>query len=217
MKEKRILFLLLMAAVFFIGCGAENPEANGNLPVESRLEENTYAEDALLQKEEKISLVENNEEDDIRANEDIMLMAPPVITLTDTLSSTYALFEVSPGNYSWNFEFDGEMTGVIACGMHPLDEAERETLKIPQYKNMDRVSFIVGTVVAPDRLIVREWDAADMGNTDAEEISVITFYGPDLLLDLEAGRVYELTAVWEEKNAQVRGFFGEAGYIFVTE
>ena len=152
------------------------------------------------------------------ADVDLAPMAPPVITLADPLSSTYNLFEVSSGNYSWNVEMDdGKMTGGIACGMHPLDEAEHAKLKLPQYQKMDTVVYMVGIAIAPDRLIVRKWDAADMGNTDAEELSVVTFYEPILLLNLEAGRVYELTAIWEEKKADARRFFGEASYIFVTE
>lgn len=149
---------------------------------------------------------------------DLMLMEPPAIILADPLSSTFALFEVSSGNYSWNFETeDGEMCGVIACGMHPLDAADHLKLKLPQYQNMDAVTYMIRTAVAPDRLVVRKWDAADMGKADAEELSTVTFYEPILLLELEAGKVYEFTAVWEEKEADTRGFFGEASYTFVTE
>lgn len=192
MKEK-VMAVLLVMSVLFVGCGAKNTETDVYVPADSSPEENTLTEDIPLQE-------------------------PPAITLVDPLSSMSALFEVSSGNYSWNFEIDdGVMTGVVACGMHPLDEADHAKLKLPQYQNMDTVIYMAGIASTPDCLIVRKWDAADMGNTDAEELSVVTLNDPTLMLELEAGRIYELTAIWDAEKADTRGFFGEASYAFVTE
>ncbi len=156
-------------------------------------------------------------EEVLRADYDLMLTSPPVISLSDPLSSTWETFEVLPGNYSWNYENGEEMTGVIACGAHPLDAENRmDKLKLPNYQRMDTVSYMIGIDAAPDKLIVRKWDAADAGNPQAEELSVITIYEPTLFLDLEPDKIYELTAIWEEEKADQRGFYGDAGYMFVT-
>lgn len=157
-------------------------------------------------------------EEPLRADYDLMLTSPPVINLSDPLSSTWESFEVLPGNYSWNYGSGGEMTGVIACGTHPLDAAARiAKLELPKYQRMDTILYSIGMDVGPDRFIVRKWDADDVGNTQARELSVITIYEPTLLLHLETDKIYELTAIWEKEKADMRGFYGDAGYMFATE
>ena len=42
-------------------------------------------------------------------------------------------------------------------------------------------------------------------------------YEEGFLIQLKAGMVYELRAVWEEDKLSDRGFSGEAGYIFMTD
>ncbi len=157
-------------------------------------------------------------EEPLRAGYDLMLISPPIINLSDPLSSTWESFEIWPGNYSWNYKDGEEMTGVIACGVHPLDEIARtDKLKLPQYQRMDTILYSISIDAAPDQFIVRKWDVSDAGNTQAKEPSVITIYEPTLLLHLEPDKIYELTAVWEKEKADMRGFYGEAGYIFTTE
>lgn len=155
--------------------------------------------------------------DEIQANVDVLLTQPPAVTLRDPLSSAYTDFEINSGNYSWNCMYEGEMQGVIACGPHPLDAYEREKLKLPRYQHMDAISYSFSATVAPDLLKIRQWDSADIGNIDAEEISVITYYYPSPMIELEPGRVYEFTASWKEDYADLRGFYGEASYVLVTE
>lgn len=184
--------VLLVITVLFMGCGAKNENE-----MEAAASQSPVTE---------------------LADDDLLLTSPPVISLSDPLSSTWEPFEVLPGNYSWNYESGKEMTGVIACGAHPLEETARlDKLELPKYKNMDTVPYMIGLDAAPDRLIVRKWDAADAGNVQAEELSIITIYEPVLLLNLEPGRIYELAAIWEEEKTDQRGFNGVAGYIFATE
>lgn len=148
-------------------------------------------------------------EEPLRAGYDLMLISPPIINLSDPLSSTWESFEIWPGNYSWNYKDGEEMTGVIACGVHPLDEIARtDKLKLPQYQRMDTILYSISIDAAPDQFIVRKWDVSDAGNTQAKELSVITIYEPTLLLHLEPDKIYELTAVWEKEKADMRGFYG---------
>lgn len=155
--------------------------------------------------------------DETQANKDVLLMEPPVVTLSDPLSSLDTDFEIYAGDYSWNCMYEGEMIGVIACGTHPMDEYEREKLKLPHYQHMDAVSYFFSAAVAPDLLKIRKWDSADIGNANAEEISVITYYYQLPMVELEPGRVYEFTASWKEDYVDLRGFYGEASYTLVTE
>lgn len=162
-------------------------------------------------------VVLDEQEDIMQASVDVLLTSAPAFTLTDPLSSTYDPYEIQSGNYSWNCMYEGEMMGVIACGAHPMDGVEVDKLKLPDYQNMSTVSYTFSTTIAPDILKIRKWDAADIGNTDAKEISVITYYYQMPLLELEPGRVYEFTASWKEDYADLRGFYGDASYTLVTE
>lgn len=162
-------------------------------------------------------VVLDEQEDVMQASVDVFLTSAPAFTLTDPLSSTYDPYEIQSGNYSWNCMYEGEMIGVMACGSHPMDAIEIDKLKLPDYQNMTTVSYTFSTAIAPDILKIRKWDAADIGNTDAEEMSVITYYYQMPLLELEPGKVYEFTASWKEEYADLRGFYGDASYTLVTE
>ena len=48
------------------------------------------------------------------------LTAPPELTVTNAQDASVA---VSSGSYDWNYALgNGERSGAIACGAHPLDE-----------------------------------------------------------------------------------------------
>lgn len=150
---------------------------------------------------------------------DVLLTGAPVMKLTDLLSGQTNGFEVYPGNYSWNYEEDGQMTGVVACGVAPLEEAAEnasDRLKLPAH-DMDGVPYLVSTTVAPDVLTVSVWDASAMGETDGLWEKEITYYFKPVLLELEAGKIYQIYAEWKEDNLDVNGFYGTASYVFVTE
>ncbi len=163
-----------------------------------------------------IEIVQEQEET-AASGEEVPRLSPPSFVLGDPLSSTAASFEIYPGNYNWNYKDGDEMAGVIACGVHPLDDIEREKLKLPRYNGMEAVIYMLSTDVSPDMLIINVWDAEDIGNTQAETGAELTLYFPVSMLELEIGKVYEFTAVWAQEKLEQRGFYGDAGYTLVTE
>lgn len=144
------------------------------------------------------------------------LTAAPAFTLSDSLSSQRNDFSVESGNYQWNCLAGDEMESVIACGSHPLEGTVKERLKLAEYKGMDSVPYLLSCAVMPDKLTVHEWDAKDLGNTDAEMIAE-TECEDTRLLNLEPDRVYEILAEWKEDNLDVNGFYGTASYVIITE
>ncbi len=144
---------------------------------------------------------------------------PPVLRIHDALSSTMEKFEVTSGNYTWYCRSGnaGEMTGVVACGMAPLDEAkDKERWKLPHYNRLDEVSCTVSWEVMPDSITVREYGITDLGNADAKALSTAT-YDEIFAVNLKPDRVYEIAAEWKQEQQDVRGFHGSAGYVVVTE
>lgn len=142
---------------------------------------------------------------------------PPALKLSDTLSSTLNEFEVTSGNYTWNYLEGGAMTGVNACGAHPLYEAkDKERLTIPRYNKLDSVSYSVSVSIKPDRITINEYSIEDLGNTDASPLSSKT-YEDVIMPELKKGRVYELTAEWDEENLEKNRCYGTAGYVVVTD
>lgn len=159
-------------------------------------------------------------EEEYGAVHDILLTDVPPFALTDVLSSTYGSFEIQSGNYTWNSGEDGEGKGIIACGAAPLEEAafpNAARLKLPRYNRMDYVGYVFSTKIQPDQLTVRQWTAEDIGNDEAKEESVSTYYYVTPFLELEPGKVYEFGAEWKKENQERHGFWGTASYVLVTE
>lgn len=124
-----------------------------------------------------------------------------------------------PGGYTWNVrgEKENEMTGIVACGVGPLDETRKEKrLTLPRYNRLDQVSYGASWDVMPDSIVVTEYKDADVGNPDAEPVSNVMMDDVSFI-DLVPGRVYEITAEWKEENQESRGFYGTADYVVVTE
>lgn len=166
---------------------------------------------------EQILVLQGDEED---VQEDILLTGAPDFTLCDVLSSRMEPVSLRSGNYTWNVEENGEGTGVVACGAAPLEEASMDftvKLKIPEYNGMDSVPYSFSTKIAPDLLVVRCWNAEDIGNSKAKEESVVRYYYRQPLLQLEAGKVYEFAAEWKDENKDKNGFYGSASYVLVTQ
>ena len=152
------------------------------------------------------------------AHADVLLTAPPEISLTDPLSSTYAAFTLRSGTSEWSWADKDGITSSIACGSTPLDldPEQAATLDVPDYNRMDSVPYLLSCVILPDRVLLREWDIQDLGSTDAEPLSE-TQYSEALPIELKKSRVYELVAAWEEEKQEERSFWGEASYLFLTE
>ena len=153
-----------------------------------------------------------------KAHADVLLTAPPEITLSDSLSSAYASFTLHSGTGEWSWADKDEITTSVACGSAPLDmdPEQAATLDVPDYNKLDSVPYLLSCVVLPDRILLREWDIQDLGAAEAEPLSE-TEYSEVLPIELKKDRVYELVATWEEEKLDERFFFGEASYLFLTE
>lgn len=153
-----------------------------------------------------------------KAHADVLLTAPPEITLSDSLSSANTSFTLHSGTGEWSWADKDEITTSVACGSAPLDmdPEQAATLDVPDYNRLDSVPYLLSCVVLPDRILLREWDIQDLGATEVEPLSE-TEYSEVLPIELKKDRVYELVATWEEEKLEERFFFGEASYLFLTE
>lgn len=153
-----------------------------------------------------------------KAHVDVLLTAPPEITLSDSLSSANTSFTLHSGTGEWSWADKDEITTSVACGSAPLDmdPGQAATLDVPDYNRLDSVPYLLSCVVLPDRILLREWDIQDLGAAEAEPLSE-TEYSEVLPIELKKDRVYELVATWEEEKLDERFFFGEASYLFLTE
>lgn len=153
-----------------------------------------------------------------KAHVDVLLTAPPEITLSDSLSSANTSFTLHSGTGEWSWADKDEITTSVACGSAPLDmdPEQAATLDVPDYNRLDSVPYLLSCVVLPDRILLREWDIQDLGAAEAEPLSE-TEYSEVLPIELKKDRVYELVATWEEEKLDERFFFGEASYLFLTE
>lgn len=153
-----------------------------------------------------------------KAHADVLLTAPPEITLSDSLSSAYTSFTLHSGTGEWSWADKDEITTSVACGSAPLDmdPEQAATLDVPDYNRLDSVPYLLYCVMLPDRILLREWDIQDLGVAEAEPLSE-TEYSEVLPIELKKDRVYELVATWEEEKLDERFFFGEASYLFLTE
>lgn len=156
------------------------------------------------------------EEDGEPADGDVLLTEAPVAALIDVASSLYDPFEVAPGSYEWNVEKDGQMESVIACGLTPLEAAERAIDKKLRLRQQP-TRYIFSTGAVPDILRIRQWDASDIGRTDVMEERVTAYYYKMPLLELEAGKVYVFEAEWKEEGFAEKRFYGTADYVLETE
>lgn len=150
------------------------------------------------------------------------ITAPPVLILTQSQADEADPLEIRSGSYSWDYQNDdGTMTGGIACGAHPLDDetlAHTAVLTLDQADASNSISYSFSSQIMPDKITIYKWSLSDLGNTSAQEISS-TVLEKDLpsVLELEAGCVYEFTAVWEEERLNENGFYGSASYVLATE
>lgn len=150
------------------------------------------------------------------------ITAPPVLMLTQGQADDADPLEIRSGSYSWNYKNnDGTMTGGIACGAHPLDDetlAHTAVLTLDQADASNSISYSFSSQIMPDKMTLRKWSRSDLGDTEAQEISTVVLE-KDLpsVLELEAGYVYEFTAIWEEERLNENGFYGSASFALATE
>lgn len=211
-KIKFIFLSLVTAAMLLTGCsafGAPIPETEAFQGID--------AETASLSATEAITAIDSEQAE---IQEAVLLTQPPVLCLTDPLSSQINSFEIQSGNYSWSYPDGDEMCSPIACGPHPLDDVpgvRDKILKVSLYHDQDTTAYTYSCQIPPDRLLIRKWNSSDIGNTDAPELSVTTFENAPSSIELEPGFVYEFTLEWKEEHLEKNGFYGMASYAFITE
>lgn len=153
----------------------------------------------------------------------VLLTGAPVITLSDALSSSMDQLELQPGNYGnyeWNYKDNGQMEGGVTCGAAPLDKEEADympVLTIPDYNGLESVVYSVRAVVSPDAIVLKEWDISDIGNYEAEPKRVVDHFCQPYFFKMEKNAIYEITAVWERSNLDVKGFCGKVSYVVRTQ
>lgn len=227
MRKRTLTMSLLLLCLAFSASGCRKKSAAAE---ESRIETETTEENRTGMPEEKPgkSLEAETEEERKSAStfSGQRLTEPPELTLTDSLSSQLNIVSLTSGNYSWKREPDRSQSElekdqgicIEACGIHPLEQdgEKAERIHIPDYNQMDGAPYTVSCPVMPDKITVTGWTAENLGKPEspAEETAV---YEEGFLIQLKAGMVYELRAVWEEDKLSDRGFSGEAGYIFMTD
>lgn len=149
-----------------------------------------------------------------------VVSAPPEIALTDPLSGQKNSCSLRPGGYTWSYRLDGELSGAVADGSHPLDEAGQKgmtKLAVPQYRDAEAVTYTLSCEWEPDEITISQWNIEDVGNFHAEPVYRETYEKPVTLVKLEAGYVYEIVMAWTEENLDQNGFYGQAGYALITE
>lgn len=153
----------------------------------------------------------------------VLLTGAPVITLSDALSSSMGQLELqlgNYGNYEWNYKDNGQMEGGVTCGAAPLDKEEADympVLTIPDYNGLESVVYSVRAVISPDSIVLKEWDISDIGNLEAEPKRVVDHFCQPYFFKMKKNAVYEITAVWERSNLDVKGFCGKASYVVRTQ
>lgn len=198
-------------------CDLSEMKGGDMVLVEMLDEEETDPQGLPLYLAERVAVLDGWEQP---AWADILMTEPPDLELQDALSSTLDRFEVSPDNWVWYHKEGEEMVGVAACGSAPLDRIgmeDAEKFRLPRYNRMEEIICNISIGIAPDTLKVRRWSVEDIGKNDAVEEAVITYYYPLPMVRLRPGCVYEFAAVWEEENADRKGFCGDASYVVVTE
>lgn len=149
---------------------------------------------------------------------DLLLNSAPEIKLQDVLSSNMETFSVKSGNFSWGWKEGDETVEMVGCGSHPLDTDlnKAERLKIPNYNQMEDVTYMIQCVVMPENVMVREWDITQLGKSEEAEPKVIS-YSDSGMIQLKQDKVYEILAEWPEEGLERSGFFGKASYVVITD
>ena len=221
MRERTLIMGLLLLCLAFSASGCQKRSTAGeesSREAEKTEEKETRAEGEVLETEEE---TKNTSAVSVQC-----LTEPPELTLTDSLSSQYAPFFLTSGNYGWKQDKGRSQSGqgqediihTAACGIHPLEQdgEKADKLHVPDYNQMDGTPYTVSCAVMPDKITVTGWGVENLGKLEsqAEEMAV---YEGEFLIQLKAGMVYELRAVWEDDKLSDRGFSGEAAYLFMTD
>mgnify|MGYP004656755519 FL=1 len=143
---------------------------------------------------------------------------PPELTVTNAQG---ARITAMGGSYDWDYDAGGgQRTGVVACGMHPLDEVLRDStpaLEMPVALSASShytVTLDFGKY-APDSVAVRFWNEQCWGDTEAKAETMAAERLDDGTYRIElipSIGIFAVDASWDAKD-----YRGTACYTFCTK
>ncbi len=143
---------------------------------------------------------------------------PPELTVTNAQGASITAHS---GSYDWDYDLgNGQRSGAIACGAHPLDEICRDMTPILEMPVAVSASFHYTVTLdfgdcAPDSVILRCWSEQCWGDTQAkaEKLSVQRqddgAYAVELIPSIG---VFAVDASWDAED-----YKGTATYTFCTK
>ena len=143
---------------------------------------------------------------------------PPELTVTNAQGASITAHS---GSYDWDYDLgNGQRSGAIACGAHPLDEICRDMTPILEMPVAVSASFYYTVTLdfgdcAPDSITLRYWNEQCWGDTEAkpEKLSVQRqddgTYTAELLPSVG---IFEVDAQWDTED-----YCGRAFYSFCTK
>ena len=117
---------------------------------------------------------------------------------------------VKPGAAKWSYSTILGIIHILQDSMHPL-EYSNAVLKI---EKTDKIKISI--LYAPDYYTARYWTENYIGDTETNEQYFQTIdvnNGIIIVPNEEAGKIFEVTAIWESVNG-IKGIQGYAKYVF---
>ena len=143
---------------------------------------------------------------------------PPELTVTNAQGASITAMG---GSYDWDYDLgNGQRSGAIACGAHPLDEICRDMTPILEMPVAVSASFHYTVTLdfgdcAPDSVILRCWSEQCWGDTEAKPEKLFAerqdngAYTVELIPSIG---VFAVDASWDAED-----YKGTATYTFCTK
>lgn len=144
-----------------------------------------------------------------------VLTAPPELSATNAQDASVT---VSSGSYDWNYALgNGERSGAIACGAHPLDESCRDITPVLEMPIAVSASYFYVVTLdfgdcAPDSVSLRYWSETCWGDTEAQSETISAERQDDGTYTAElipSVGIFAVDAAWNTDDYQ-----GRACYVF---
>lgn len=146
-----------------------------------------------------------------------VLTEPPTLTVTNASGESIAALG---GSYDWQYDCgNGEWSGAIACGAHPLDEVLRADMPVLKMPVAVSASFYYEVTLdfgenAPQSVSLRYWGAECLGDTTAESETIAAELNEEGVYTatlIPSVGIFAVDAVWESE-----AYRGNETYCFRT-
>lgn len=157
-------------------------------------------------------------ENSVEATQREVYETPPQIELF-LQTNKEASITLPASSYTWNCQIgDDQMVGGVADAPHPM---EMDSPLVDLAGSALEADYGFSVPAAPDELTVREWELADIGNSNAPGLVIASYYreeteSEDLTVTLKSGKVYEFFMEWKKERLAETGFYGVAYYVCKT-